>query len=471
MEHPMKDEAEASTSHDASTSSSVVNNDSLEGRRCERVETLEKAKDVITTSNQVLSVVMLPSTAGESGSDDTDPEYLPDGPKDEFYPAGELEVEEELDLEHVVQKTKGSFASVEKVRRSGYDLSECNNRAFTVSPQEIRQFIGVILLSGYNCQPEAKHYWSTQPDIGAQGAISCMSHNRFMKIKKYLHWADNQKLVKGDKMSKPCQAWYLRAPYRLFSRIITKRLTAAVTLNGRQKAFLHGVNGVFENASTFHACIKDAKAGSKEIYVAMLDLAKAFDSVPHEVLMRALQRKNVHQASIDLIVNMLTGTTYPEFKELRGRPVRICNGVRQGDPLSPRLFHLFIDELIERLQASGPAYDFWGSKICVLAFADDLTLLADSAAGLKILLKVTNDFLANSGMKLNAAKCRTLSVCRSPKTKKMFPNPAIKFSILDNSTDDTLLLVEAVYFRVCVHLLVWCFQKVATCGQASTAAH
>ncbi|KRZ92876.1 PiggyBac transposable element-derived protein 2 [Trichinella sp. T8] len=83
-----------------------------------------------------------------------------------------------------------------------YAHRECNNRAFTVSPQEIRQFIGVILLSGYNCQPEAKHYWSTQPDIRAQGAISCMSHNRFMEIKNYPHLADNQKLVKGDKMSK-----------------------------------------------------------------------------------------------------------------------------------------------------------------------------------------------------------------------------------------------------------------------------
>ncbi|KRZ92971.1 PiggyBac transposable element-derived protein 3 [Trichinella sp. T8] len=64
------------------------------------------------------------------------------------------------------------------------------------------QFIGVIVLSRYNCQPEAKNYWPTQPDMGAQCAISCMARNRFMEIKKYLHLAHNQKLVKGDKMSK-----------------------------------------------------------------------------------------------------------------------------------------------------------------------------------------------------------------------------------------------------------------------------
>ncbi|KRY07581.1 PiggyBac transposable element-derived protein 3 [Trichinella patagoniensis] len=250
-ETPEKDEAEASTSHDALASSSMDISDSLEGRRCEQVSTLEEAKEVVDTSNHVLNVVVLPPTAGDSGSDDTDQEYLPDDPEDEFDPAGELEVEQEVRVEEfATTKLSGKekralprwkktedldmIFPFEQLQRNEnlqqlasltplevwfkvftdemidhitfqsnlYAHRECNNRAFTVSPQEIRQFIGVILLSGYNCQPEAKYYWSTQPDMGAQGAISCMSRNRFMEIKKYLHLADNQKLVKGDKMSK-----------------------------------------------------------------------------------------------------------------------------------------------------------------------------------------------------------------------------------------------------------------------------
>ncbi|KRY10351.1 PiggyBac transposable element-derived protein 3 [Trichinella patagoniensis] len=250
-ETPEKDEAEASTSHDALASSSMDISDSLEGRRCEQVSTLEEAKEFVDTSNHVLNVVVLPPTAGDSGSDDTDQEYLPDDPEDEFDPAGELEVEQEVRVEEfATTKLSGKekralprwkktedldmIFPFEQLQRNEnlqqlasltplevwfkvftdemidhitfqsnlYAHRECNNRAFTVSPQEIRQFIGVILLSGYNCQPEAKYYWSTQPDMGAQGAISCMSRNRFMEIKKYLHLADNQKLVKGDKMSK-----------------------------------------------------------------------------------------------------------------------------------------------------------------------------------------------------------------------------------------------------------------------------
>ncbi|KRX35262.1 hypothetical protein T06_3079 [Trichinella sp. T6] len=98
-ETPEKDEAEASTSHDALASSSMDISDSLEGRRCEQVSTLEEAKEVVDTSNHVLNVVVLPPTAGDSGSDDTDQEYLPDDPEDEFDPAGELEVEQEVRVE------------------------------------------------------------------------------------------------------------------------------------------------------------------------------------------------------------------------------------------------------------------------------------------------------------------------------------------------------------------------------------
>ncbi|KRX82822.1 Retrovirus-related Pol polyprotein from type-2 retrotransposable element R2DM [Trichinella sp. T6] len=151
---------------------------------------------------------------------------------------------------------------------------------------------------------------------------------------------------------------------------------------------------------------------------ATLDLAKAFDSVPHSRILRALRKNNVDPESVDLISKMLTGTTYAEIKGLQGKPIVIHNGVRQC-----------------RLQACGPAYDFHGEKICILAFADDLTLVADSAAGMNILLKSACDFLAESGMSLNTDKCRTLCMSRSPRSRKTFVNPAAKFNISDWKTD------------------------------------
>ncbi|KRX33968.1 hypothetical protein T05_6695, partial [Trichinella murrelli] len=70
-ETPKKDETEASTGH---------------GALALRQWTLE-AKEVMATSNHVLNVALLPPTTGDSVSDDTDQEYLPDDPEDEFDPA------------------------------------------------------------------------------------------------------------------------------------------------------------------------------------------------------------------------------------------------------------------------------------------------------------------------------------------------------------------------------------------------
>ena len=66
----------------------------------------------------------------------------------------------------------------------------------------MRSFLGVLLLTGYHSLPEEYHYWSTQPDLGFPAVYNTLSRNRYHEIKRYLHFADNQRLTGGDKMSK-----------------------------------------------------------------------------------------------------------------------------------------------------------------------------------------------------------------------------------------------------------------------------
>ncbi|KRZ13840.1 PiggyBac transposable element-derived protein 3 [Trichinella zimbabwensis] len=158
-------ETEMSTSHDASIPLSVADKDSLEGRICERV----------------INVVVLPPAAKDLSSDDSNIEYLPDEleisnwPKKESRALPQWKKSEDLDMIFLIEQ---------------------------LQPNEIRQFIGFTLLSGNNYLPEARHYWSTKLDMGAQVAVNTTSRNCFMEIKKHIHMADNKKLVKGDKMSK-----------------------------------------------------------------------------------------------------------------------------------------------------------------------------------------------------------------------------------------------------------------------------
>ncbi|KRZ05556.1 PiggyBac transposable element-derived protein 3 [Trichinella zimbabwensis] len=59
----------------------------------------------------------------------------------------------------------------------------------------------IDMLSGYHSLSHVQHYWSTQPDMGVPLVYNTMSRNRFMELKKYIHFAGNQKLTKGDKMN------------------------------------------------------------------------------------------------------------------------------------------------------------------------------------------------------------------------------------------------------------------------------
>ncbi|KRZ56346.1 Retrovirus-related Pol polyprotein from type-1 retrotransposable element [Trichinella nativa] len=134
-------------------------------------------------------------------------------------------------------------------------------------------------------------------------------------------------------------------------------------------------------------------------------------------------------ASIQISINYPILAEEVEVELKYTRPTAVGpDGISMDD------INLFIDEMIGRVQACGPAYDFQSEKICILALADDMTLIADSAAGMKI-LKAVCDFLAESGMSLNTEKCRTICISKSPRSRRTFVNPSAKFSISDSKTD------------------------------------
>ena len=58
-----------------------------------------------------------------------------------------------------------------------------NNHSFHVSDNDVYQFLGLILISGYHILPGEKDYWSTKPSLSAPIFSRVMSRNRFQDIK------------------------------------------------------------------------------------------------------------------------------------------------------------------------------------------------------------------------------------------------------------------------------------------------
>ena len=81
----------------------------------------------------------------------------------------------------------------------------CNTKGnflFHVSPDEFRAFLAIFLISGNTLLPRRGMYWEQATDVFNCAALDMPIRNRFEEILKYLHLADNAKLIQGEKLAK-----------------------------------------------------------------------------------------------------------------------------------------------------------------------------------------------------------------------------------------------------------------------------
>ena len=86
----------------------------------------------------------------------------------------------------------------------------------------------------------------------------------------------------------------------------------------------------------------------------------------------------------------------------------VRNGVRQGGDLSPILFTVYVDSLLDALRASGRGC-YWHSLFAgAFCYADDLTIFAPSADGLRKRLSVCEEFASSHRVRFNPAKTQLI---------------------------------------------------------------
>lgn len=163
--------------------------------------------------------------------------------------------------------------------------------------------------------------------------------------------------------------------------------------------------------------IKHARKKQKELNFVMIDLAKAFDTVSHDSIIKALRNRKIPEIVISAIMDMYKDatTTITNGKAVT-IPINIRAGVKQGCPLSPFLFNLIMDELLERLQRSNLGCKVDDEHIATMAFADDLILLSDNNYHMEKLMQITEQFFDEKSLAVNVKKC--VSYRQVPTSKK-----------------------------------------------------
>lgn len=77
-----------------------------------------------------------------------------------------------------------------------------NRHDFKMTCEDLKIFVGILLLTGYHSLPRESMYWQMDEDTRTPLVSNNMGRNRFYEIKKNIHFADNDFIDESDKMAK-----------------------------------------------------------------------------------------------------------------------------------------------------------------------------------------------------------------------------------------------------------------------------
>jgi len=182
---------------------------------------------------------------------------------------------------------------------------------------------------------------------------------------------------------------------KILERIIDQRLREIVDISENQCGFVKGLSTT-DAIHSARLLLEKHREKNKTVHAAFLDLEKAFDRVPHEVIWWALRKHQVPEEYINwikMIYRNATSSVRSSVGTTREFPITV--GVHQGSALSPLLFVTVMDAVTRDLQKPAP----W-----TLLYADDVALFAETRKDLEEDVIRWKTRLAEFGMKLNIKK-------------------------------------------------------------------
>ena len=217
-------------------------------------------------------------------------------------------------------------------------------------------------------------------------------------------WMVNVYKGKGDALV--CGSYrgikLLEHAMKIMERVIEVRVRNIVEIDNMQFGFMAG-KGTTDAIFVVRQLQEKYLAKKKDLWMAFVDLEKAFDRVPRQVVWWALRSLGVDEWIVSVIKAMYEeATTAVKIDGRESKTFGVRVGVHQGSVLSPLLFIIVLEALSREFREGLPVE---------LLYADDLVLVAESEELLVAKIRKWKDGMEVKGLKVNMGKTKVMR-CR-----------------------------------------------------------
>lgn len=198
---------------------------------------------------------------------------------------------------------------------------------------------------------------------------------------------------------------------KVLLRIILNRLKSkAEEIIAEEQAGFRPKRSTTEQIFNIRLLIEKHLQHQHDLYHNFIDFKKAFDRVWHEGLWQVLRNYNFNNNLIQVIQSLYTNSSSAvRINNTTGELFKTSVGVRQGCLLSPVLFNVFLENIMdEALEEFQTSISIGGRPICNLRFADDIDLMGKSEAELQDLTTRLEEVARAYGMEISAEKSKIL---------------------------------------------------------------
>lgn len=198
--------------------------------------------------------------------------------------------------------------------------------------------------------------------------------------------------------------------YKLFSSIMLRRISQNIDdKQPKEQAGFRSGYSTMDHVHTLEQIIEKHQEYNRPLYVAFIDYSKAFDSISHCSIWNALQYSNVHQKYINILKHIYSNSTSKIRLETRGDEIKIERGVRQGDPLSPKLFIAVLENIFQKLNWVNKGLLVNGKYLNHLRFADDIAIIAETPKDIEEMMRTLAHESSKIGLEMNLTKTKIMT--------------------------------------------------------------